>query len=183
MYLENNSKIRLRKPKMQDADQIMSFKAEILAADHDDDAFAGCGELRKAATMEEWLDILREKEDEQTVLKGRVPSTSYVAVQESDGRIVGIIDLRYHINHPILGLWGGHMGYTVRPTERGKGYAKEMLRQNLINCRARGLKKVMITCSETNAASERVILANGGVYEKTVEVDGEKIKRYWIEIV
>ncbi len=49
--MENNSKIRLRKPKMHDAEQIMSFKAEILAVDRGEDAFAGCGELRKAATM------------------------------------------------------------------------------------------------------------------------------------
>lgn len=179
--MKNSSQIRLRRPSMQDAEQIMSFKAEILAADRGGDAFAGCGELRQAATMKEWLDILKEQENEETVPKSKVPATSYVAVRESDGRIVGIIDLRHHINHPILGLWGGHMGYTVRPCERGKGYAKKMLRQNLINCQARGLKKVMVTCSETNTASERVILANGGVYEKTVEVDGERIKRYWIE--
>lgn len=178
---EKDFKIRLRKPTMQDAGQVMSLKEEILASDHGGDAFAGCGELRQAATMEEWLRVLAEYEDEKNVPEGRVPSTSYVAVREGDGRIVGIIDLRHHINHPILGLWGGHMGYTVRPFERGKGYAKEMLRQNLLHCRERGMERVMVTCAETNAASERVILANGGVYEKTVVVDGEGIKRYWIE--
>lgn len=184
-YPENtqkHSEIRLRKPTMQDAGQVMSLRDEIMEADCGGDAFAGCGELRQAATMEEWLDVLRKHEDEENVPEGRVPSTSYVAVRKDDGCIVGIIDLRYHINHPILGLWGGHMGYTVRPCERGKGYAKEMLRQNLLHCRERGMERVMVTCSETNAASERVILANGGVYEKTVKVDGEGIKRYWIEL-
>lgn len=58
------------------------------------------------------------------------------------------------------------MGYTVRPSERGKGYAKEMLRLNFQNCRNRNLSKVMITCSDTNPVSEKDIIANGGVFEK-----------------
>lgn len=175
-------KIVLRKLTIQDEEQMMSLRNEILESDDGEDAFAGCGELRGVANMQEWLDILRRREDEKNVPEGMVPSATYAAVRQSDGRIVGIIDLRYHIDHPILGLWGGHMGYTVRPGERGKGYAKEMLRQNLRNCGARGLNKVMVTCSEANAASERTILANGGIYERTVEVDGDRIKRYWIAV-
>ena len=100
----------------------------------------------------------------------------------SDNRVVGIIDLRHHIDHPILRLWGGHIGYTVRPSERGKGYAKEMLRLNLENCRARGLEKVMITCSPGNPASEKTIVANGGVFEKDIDVEGETVRRYWIAL-
>ncbi|MDE7309278.1 MAG: GNAT family N-acetyltransferase [Lachnospiraceae bacterium] len=90
--------------------------------------------------------------------------------------------LRYHINTPILSTWGGHMGYYVRPNERKKGYAKEMVRQNLQNCKALNIKKVMITRDANNSASERTILANGGVFEKNVEVDGCIIKRYWITL-
>ena len=45
----------------------------------------------------------------------------YIAVRKTDDKIVGVIDLRHHINHPILGTWGGHCGYSVRPSERGKG--------------------------------------------------------------
>ena len=54
-----------------------------------------------------------------------------------------MINLRHHINHPILGTWGGHCGYSVRPSERGKGYAKEMLRLNLQNARAMGIEKLL----------------------------------------
>lgn len=173
--------IILREPVMQDGEQVMALRSEILESNDGEDAFAGCGGLRGAASMQEWLDVLEQYKEGGNMPEGGVPSSTYVAVRKKDGRVVGVIDLRYHINHPILGLWGGHMGFTVRPCERGKGYAKEILRQNLQNCRARGMARVLVTCSETNAASERTILANGGVYERTVEVDGEKIKRYWIE--
>jgi len=111
-----------------------------------------------------------------------VPSHTYMAVRKEDNKVVGIIDLRHHINHPILGSWGGHCGYSVRPSERGKGYAKEMLRLNKRNAKALGIPKLLITCDEKNIASEKTIISNGGVYEKTIEVDGTKMKRYWIII-
>ena len=90
--------------------------------------------------------------------------------------------MRHHINHPILRTWGGHCGYTVRPSERGNGYAKEMLRLNLGNAKELGIEKLLITCHFNNAASEKAIIANGGVYEKTIVIDGIEIKRYWITI-
>lgn len=57
-----------------------------------------------------------------------------------------------------------------------------MLRQNLQNCIKRGLNKVLITCDYDNIASERTIIANGGVFEKEICVDGNMMKRYWIEL-
>lgn len=104
----------------------------------------------------------------------------YLAIRKEDNRLVGIIDLRHHINHPILGTWGGHCGYSVRPSERGKGYASEMLRLNIQKAGAMGIDKLLVTCDTTNLASEKTILANGGVFESVIDVDGCPMKRYWI---
>lgn len=177
-------RIRLVSPTQEYAADIEQLRRELLESEEadGDDAFAGCGTLRDCESAERWLKVLAEMEQEETLPAGKVPSNTYLAVRIADNQIVGIIDLRHHINHPILGLWGGHMGYIVRPVERGKGYAAEMLKLNLQKCRERGMEKVMITCSPENHASEKTILANDGVFEKDVLVDGDVIRRYWVTL-
>lgn len=173
--------IMLVRPSMEHAGQVMQLREELIAA-NDADSFAGCSSLENYDDYSAWFDLRAQLENPALVPAGKVPSNAYLAVRAADNRVIGMIDLRHHIDHPILGLWGGHIGYTVRPSERGKGYAKEMLRLNLKNARDRGLEKVMITCSPNNPASEKTILANGGVFEKDIDVDGENIRRYWITL-
>ena len=74
--------------------------------------------------MEDWIRAAGMQERQETCPKGRVPSSVYLALRLSDQKIVGIIDFRHRLCPPVLSVWGGHIGYTVRPGERGKGYAE-----------------------------------------------------------
>lgn len=110
---------------------------------------------------------------------GFVTDTVYWA--QVNQEIVGRISLRHELNE-FLKKVGGHIGYIVRPKWRGQGMATEMLRQVLQTERARAMRKILLTCDESNLASEKTILKNGGVFEGTTDMGPERPrkKRFWI---
>ena len=167
----------LQKPTLAHGEEIMAFRQEMLEEGGD---FAGCNSLRRCETPMMWLALLEVYE--KSGPKGGVPSSTYLALEPKDHRLVGIIDLRHHINHPVLSTWGGHVGYTVRPSERRKGYATQMLRLLLPHCKELGLRHILVTCNKDNIASEKVILRAGGVFEKEIAGEGFFSKRFWITI-
>ncbi|TPG19055.1 GNAT family N-acetyltransferase [Pedococcus bigeumensis] len=89
---------------------------------------------------------------------------------------VGSISLRHHIDHPMLATVGGHVGYSVRPRARRRGFASDALRQVVPLAAARGIPRLLVTCDLDNVASARTIEANGGELEG--ELGGKR--RYWI---
>lgn len=78
----------------------------------------------------------------------------------------------------------GHIGYSIRPTERGKGYGNKMLELALKECKEARMKEVSVSCLQSNKASEKIILNNGGVLDCVWEdkCTGEKANKYWINL-
>lgn len=170
--------IKLVLPAERFLGQAWDYRRECEAADSDMD---GCGPIDTSESARQWLADTRAYADPATVPEGKVQATQFLAVRASDGRLVGMIQIRHYFNE-YLEKYAGHIGYSVRPSERRKGYAKEMLRLALPYCKSIGLDRVLIACEPGNPASRRTILANGGVYECTVHEPGEDIdlERYWI---
>lgn len=114
--------------------------------------------------------------------EGFIPHSTYWLVRE--GRdVIGVSNLRHRLNERLL-RDGGSIGYGVRPSARGKGFARELLRQTLQQAANMGLDRALLTCARTNVRSVRTILANGGILEsEEFHVDrGEFIQKYWIDL-
>lgn len=159
-------------------DKITDYRHAMLDAGSSMD---GTSALDRYDDPAEWLNHVRALEKPETCPPNLVTATLFVAVRKTDFGIVGMIDLRHRLND-FLAEYGGHIGYSVRPDERRKGYAKRMLALVLEEARGRGISRVLITCDDDNVASARTIEANGGVFERTACLDGEVLRRYWIEL-
>ena len=120
-------------------------------------------------------------EDAAAVPNDRAAATQFLFVRTTDDKLLGMIQVRHYFTD-YLETFGGHIGYSVRPDERRKGYAKKMLKAALPFCKSIGIEKVLVTCIDGNIGSEKAILANGGVYETAVYEPNAKvwIKRFWI---
>ena len=171
-------KIILVKPNLSYADEIIKYKEESLA---ESPIINGSAGLDRLSSIEDWLEELNKRSCEDTVPKGLVPSSTYLAVREKDNYIVGMIDIRHYLNEYLTQV-GGNIGYGVRKTERNKGYAKQMLKLALEKCKELKIKKVLITCDEDNIASEKVILSANAKLEDIRNVDGENKTRFWIDL-
>jgi predicted acetyltransferase len=96
---------------------------------------------------------------------------------------VGRLSLRHSLTDA-LRQYGGHIGYEIRPSRRRQGCGKAILRLGLSEAKAVGLRRVLITCDDTNIASAKIIEANGGKLENIVLLAGHNVptRRYWIEL-
>ena len=175
-----NEEFVLIEPTEEFLPEIARYRADFLASG---DSMDGTGSLRRFEDPTEWLEHCRIKNNPATVPEGRVASTQLIYVGKSDGRIVGMLQIRHTLNGYLREV-GGHIGYSVRPSDRKKGVASAMLRGALPLCKRLGIDRVLVTCYDDNEASRKVILKNGGICDGTATdpENGKTVERYWIEI-
>lgn len=168
-------------PNKQYEQQAKDYISEFHAHASDINGTGGLDSYLKQRSYDEWLLKIRSDLDLANIPPDRVPSITYFYVRETDNRIVGMINIRLALND-FLRIEGGHIGYSIRPTERRKHYASDMVRQALDFCKRIGLCDVLICCERSNLASAGVIRNCGGTleaefYSKTFH---ETLQRYRI---
>ncbi len=135
---------------------------------------------RDSMSFKELVNKWEEYESERMYEKGLVPSSIYFLMDE-DKKIYGAIDIRHELNDYLL-RYGGHIGYGIRPSQRRKGYAYQMLTLALPIAKELGINKALITCDKSNVGSAKTIMNNGGILENEV-INGDEItQRYWITL-
>ncbi|NIZ19928.1 GNAT family N-acetyltransferase [Entomospira culicis] len=142
----------------------------------------GAPELTDGMRVEAWLVWVEDHKYVGTLPAGRVLSHSYILLNDKEDKVLGIINLRHYLND-YLRNFGGHVGYSVAPDARGRGYAKLMVAQLRPLAVEFGLDRLLLTCEESNVASLAVIRSTGACYEDR-RLDGNRrwILRYWLTI-
>ena len=137
----------------------------------------------KESTYEKWLEKVLDYIDIANIPKPNVPDLTYFYVRETDDQIVGMVNIRLALNE-FLQKEGGHIGYSIRPTERRKHYGTDLLVRALEVCDRIGIKEVLVSCDKENAASVGVIKKCDGLLKDEFysETFGETIQMYGINI-
>ena len=112
---------------------------------------------------------------------GLVPDSTFFCIDEDRNIVVGAVNIRHYLSEHLLNF-GGHIGDGVRPSERRKGIATQMIALALVECKKLGINKVLMVCNKENIGSAKSIINNGGILENEIYSDGEVLQRYWIDL-
>ena len=107
--------MELRRPTLADKETILNMMAEF-----EETQSAHDGGFWDAENFDykNWLETNLNKEMGIGLPENRVPSIQFVLFDDS-GHALGFLNLRLRLNEGLLN-YAGHIGYSIRPSERGK---------------------------------------------------------------
>lgn len=170
----------LVKPTRDMRKEAMDYRQEYI--DYGEGHINGSGGFSHYDNYDVWLDMILSIEKD-SLTKEKVHASTYFSVRKSDGKIIGTIQLRHSLSEE-LRRYGGHIGYSIRPSERRKSYGAKQLALVLEEAKKLGLSEVMITCDKENIGSARTAIKNGGTLESEdfYEPTKEVLQIYWISL-
>lgn len=169
--------IKLVRPAPEHKEKALAFRQEFF--DNGEQVIFGSELLDKTDSYEDWLESVTRNTAPETVSSSWVLTDTFFAV-DGEGEIVGMIDLRHELNDFLADL--GNCGYSVRPTRRGQGCGRQMLRLVMGIARAAGLSELHISVERENLPSVKVIRGNGGGYERSFVHEGEQADVYRLNL-
>lgn len=131
-----------------------------------------------AANFEGMLEQLQSLKESTNLGEGQVNSSTY-RLYAGNQRLLGAVNIRHTLQDGLSNT-GGHIGYGIRPSERRKGYATELLRLALLEADRLGIAKALVVCDKINIGSAKVIVNNGGILESEAVVNGTEAQTYSI---
>ena len=165
--------IIFKEPKDVTFEQILDYKEEFVL---NNEIIQGAANMT-ALSIPEWVQFAENIKYKESVIPGFVTAHTFFALDND--KIIGIINARHKLNNYLLNF-GGHIGYSVRKSQRRKGYAKAMLSYTSDFLFSLGLEKILITCDKKNIASKRTIESCGGILENEIIEETRTTLRYWI---
>ncbi|MBR5420894.1 MAG: GNAT family N-acetyltransferase [Lachnospiraceae bacterium] len=169
--------ITLRRPIKEYEEEARAFKQEFF--DKGETTINGSELFDHMDSYDEWLKSVTDNTSPDTVNPSWVVTDTYFAFDDKE-RIVGIIDLRHELNDFLKDF--GNSGYSVRPSERRKGYATQMLGRIIRRAGEIGMERLQLGVERTNEPSVKTITKNGGIYERSFLFEGEEADVYLIDI-
>lgn len=174
----------LERPSIERKDEIIEYLDEFVEYNSDINGSGSLDKIYEGYTFEQALERCLNMENEEYAKRvNRSASKTFLLIRENDNKIIGTINVRWNLPDAMQ-KFGGNIGYSVRPTERRKGYNKINLYLGLIEAKKLGLDRVMLDCASDNIGSDKTMQALGGILdrEEIDPADGLLTKVYYFDV-
>lgn len=177
-------KFYFEKPTLKRREDAYNYIQEF--KDYNSEVVGASGLERYTHEYNDYEGWLKKLEDDKKIVPCQlaVPNITYFLIRESDNKIIGMSNIRLVLNESLKNI-GGHIGYSIRPIERNKGYNKINLYLGLKTCKELGIDKVLMSSKKANIASWKTMEGLGGVLVREFYEDFfyyEFIKNYEIDV-
>lgn len=166
--------MRYKLPEMSDLDEVLDYiKSHYENGEKSISASNGLSSMKYF----DWVNMIYNN----TIVPNGEWGRSMTYLVYDDEKIVGLLNIRYEMNEKLRMLYG-NIGYSVKPTERRKGYATKMLKYALEECKRLNMDTVLLGCYKDNIGSIRTIVNNGGNLLYESKKDGRESLYYEIDL-